>query len=105
MLLAKKVGVPKKYADFSDIFSKKLAAMLLNCLNINNYTEDFEPGKQPSYGPIYSLSLLESEILKTYIETNPTNKFVRLFKYPIKAHIFFVKKPDGSLYLCIDIRG
>lgn len=46
--------------------------------------------------------LVKLRILKTYIKINLANIFIRSFKSPINAVIFFVKKFDGSLYLYID---
>ena len=65
LLLAKKVSVPKEYANFSDISSKKLVAVLPERSNINKHTIDLEPDKQPPYKLIYSLGLVELETLKT----------------------------------------
>ena len=45
------------------------------------------------------------ETLKTYIETNLANGFIRLSKSPAGAPILFDRKPDGSLRLCVDYRG
>ena len=69
--------------------------------SINKYIIQLVESKQPSYGPIYSLHLVELKILKTYIKTNLVNGFVRPSNSPIDAFIFFVCKPNGSLYLCI----
>ena len=54
-------------------------------------------GKQPPYGPIYSLGLVELETLKAYIETLLKIRFIRPFKYPAGASILFHKKPNGSV--------
>ena len=61
-----------------------------------------EPGKQPPYGPIYSLGAVELGTLKTYIETNLANVFICPSKSPAGAPILFDRKPDGSLCLCVD---
>ena len=61
--------------------------------------------QQPSYGSIYSLGLIELETLKTYIDTNLANGFIRLSKSLVKASIFFDKKSDKSLWLCVNYRG
>lgn len=37
--------------------------------SINEHTIKLVEGKQPPYRPIYSLKLVELEILKTYIKT------------------------------------
>ncbi len=58
--------------------------------------------QQPPYGPIYSLSLVELEILKTYIKNNLANGFIKPSKSPVGAPILFDKKLDRSLRLCLD---
>ena len=45
------------------------------------------------------------EILKTYIETNLANGFIRPSKSSAGASILFDRMPDGSLRLCVDYRG
>ena len=45
---------------------------------------------------------MELETLKTYIEPNLANGFIRSSKSPIGALIFFDWKPDGSLCLYMD---
>ena len=47
----------------------------------------------------------ELEVLRTYIEENLENGFIRHSKSPAGAPIFFVKKKDGSLRLVVDYRG
>ena len=97
--------VPVEYSDYNNIFSAENAAELLENNGINEHTIKLEEGKQPSFGLIYSLGLLELGILKTYIETNLANGFIHPSKSPTKISIFFDWKPNGSLRLCIDYRG
>lgn len=70
------VFVSTKYLDSANIFSEKLAIVLLENTKINVYTIELEEGKQPLYRLIYSLDLVKLEILKTYIKTNPVNSFI-----------------------------
>lgn len=84
---------------------KDLAAELPEHTGINDHAIDLIDGQQPPYGPIYSLGPEGLETLKTYIETNLANVFIRPSKSPAGAPILFVKKPDGSLWLCVDYRG
>ncbi len=86
-------------------FSFDLAMELLENTGINEHAIELVEGKQPPYGPIYSLSSVELETLKTYIETYLKTRFIRPFKSPAGAPIFFDKKPDGSLHLCVDYLG
>ena len=72
---------------------------------MNEHTIEVKEGKQPPFGPIYSLGSVELETLKTYIKTNLANKFIRPFKFPARALILFDWKPDRSLHLCIDYWG
>ena len=53
----------------------------------------------------YSLKPVELETLKTYIETNIANGFIRSSKSSIGAPIFFDRKSDRSLRLCVDYRS
>ena len=96
--------MPNKYTDFADIFSPKLATKLLEH-RISNYAIKLLDNQQPPYGSIYSLGPVKLEILKTYIENNLANGFIRPSKSPAGAPILFDKKPDGSLRLCVDYRG
>ena len=50
--------------------------MLSERTELNEYGIDLENGKQPSYGPIYSLGPGELETLKTYIETHLKTGFI-----------------------------
>ena len=97
--------VPAEYSNYSNVFSAKIAAELPENTRINEHPIELEEGKQPSFRPIYSLSPVEWETLKTYIETNLANGFIRPSKSPAGAPIFFDQKPDGSLRLCVDYQG
>ena len=79
--------------------------MLPEHTEINTHAIELEEGKQPPYRPIYSLGPVELETLKTYIETNLANGFIRFSKSLAGAPILFDQKPDGSLRLCVDYRG
>ena len=71
---------------------------------IHEHAIELQDDKQPPHGPIYSLGLMELETLKTYIETHLKTGFIRPSKSPAGAPILFDKKPDGSLWLCVDYR-
>lgn len=90
------ISVSSKYANFVDVFSKNLIAKLIKLTKINNYAINLIKGQQPSYGPIYSLKLVELKILKTYIETNMANGYIKPSKSSADASILFVKKCNDS---------
>ncbi len=73
--------------------------------SMNEHTIKLVKDKQPPYGPIYSLGLVELETLKTYIKTHLKTGFIRPSKSPTGVSIFFDQKPDGSLRFCIDYQG
>lgn len=102
LLEAKKVTIPAIYLDFTNLFSKKLAAELLERSDINKHSIIIEPGKQPPYGPIYNLDLVKLGILKAYIKTNLANNFIWPSKLPTRAPILFVWNPDNNLRLSVD---
>ena len=105
LLLTEEVTVPVEYSDFADVFSEKSANVLPEQTGANEHAIELEEGKQPPYRPIYSLRPVELKTLKTYIKTNLANGFIRASKSPAGAPILFVRKPDGSLRLCVDYRG
>ena len=57
---------------------------------------------KPPLGPIYSLSQSELSALRTFIDENVANGFIRLSNSPFGAPVLFVKKKDSSLRLCVD---
>ena len=105
LLLAKEVTVPTKYSDFADVFLKKSANVLPERTWANEHAIELKEDKQPPYKPIYSLGPVEFKTLKPYIKTNLANGFIRTSKSPAGAPILFVRKPNGSLCLCVDYQG
>ena len=74
-------------------------------IGINKLTIELIEGKQPLYGPIYSLGPVELETLKAYIKTYLKTGFIWPSKSLAGASIPFDKKSNGSLRLCVDYRG
>ena len=68
-LFIKEVKIPDEYSDFADVFLEEKALVLPERTKLNEHTINLEDGKQPPYGPIYSLGPVELKTLKTYIET------------------------------------
>ena len=68
--------VLSKYADYADVFSFDLAMELPENTSINEHAIKLQNGKQPPYGPIYSLGPVELETLKTYIKTHLKTGFI-----------------------------
>ena len=104
-LLTKEVTMPVEYLDFANVFSEKSANVLPQRTGANEHAVELDEGKQPPYGPIYSLGPVELKTFKTYIKTDLANGFIRASKSPAVAPILFVCKPNGSLRLCVNYRG
>ena len=69
---------------------------------INEHTIKLKKDKQLFFESIYSLELIELEILKTYIKTNLANSFIWPSKFLTRVLILFDKKLDRNLYLCVN---
>lgn len=90
LLVAKEMAILAEYLDYIKVFLKEFVIKLYECFDINKYLINLESSKLPPYGLIYSLKPVEFKTLKTYIETNLGNDFIRLFKSPTKIFILFV---------------
>ena len=104
-MLTKKVTLPAKYTNFSDVFLKESAEMLSKRTGINKHVINLKDVKQPSYGPLYSLGPVELETLKTYMKINLANGFIQPSNSLANAPILFIRKPNNSFWLCIDYQG
>lgn len=51
------------------LFYIKIALMLPQQTDLNKYAIELKDGKQLFYGPLYSLGLVQLEILRTYMKT------------------------------------
>ena len=105
VLMSEKTGIRVEYSDFSNVFSSDSVAELSEYTGINNHPINLLDNKQPPYGRIYSLGLVELETLKTYIKANLASNFIKPSKSPAGAPILFIWKKDGSLCLCVNYRG
>ena len=96
--------LPKEYHEFADVFSKKEAEKLPEHRKYDHHIP-LQEGTTPPFGPVYSLSPRELEVLQKYIDDNLRKGFIKHSQSPCGAPILFVKKPDGNLRLCVDYRG
>ena len=69
---------------------------------MNKYAIKLKEDKHPLFRFIYSLGLVELEILKTYIKTSLANNFIQLFKSLVEAPVLFDKKSNRSFHFYID---
>ena len=90
--------------DFNDVFPDDLPAGLPPDRGVAHKI-DLEPGASASFGPVYRLSASEAEELKKQLEELEEKGYIRPSKSPFGAPVLFVKKPDGSMRLCVDYRA
>jgi hypothetical protein len=93
--------IPSHYKEFKYVFKKKNVNILSKHWPYNY----FEEGVQSPFKPIYNLSQDELLTLHEYINKNLENGFIWHSKFPTSAPINFVKKKDGSLWICVDYQG
>lgn len=78
---------------------------LLENTGINEYAIQLVKKEQPSYRFIYAFNSVEWVTLTAYIKTHLKTGFIQPSKSPAWAFIFFDKKLNGSLWLCINYWG
>jgi hypothetical protein len=96
--------VPTEYHKFLPLFSEAEANKLLPHRPYGCHIA-LKEGFTPQFSPIYSLSRTELKALRKYLDENLSKGFILVSSSPAGAHIVFIKKGDGSLYLCVDYRG
>ncbi len=97
--------VLSKYADFVDVFLPKSTLEFPKHTGVYDHAIELVDNWQPLYGPIYSLDQVKLEKLKTYIKNNLVNNFIKSFKSLARTLIFFDKKSDKSLRLCVNYQS
>jgi hypothetical protein len=96
--------IPKEYHEFLPLFSETLAKTL-PVHRPYDHKIPLREGFTPPYGPLYRLARTELQALKEWLEENLSKGFIRASSSPAALPILFVKKPDGTLRLCVDYRG
>ena len=92
-------NVLSKYHEFRNVFSKSHANTLPTHQPYDSKIE-LEDGVTPPFGPIYSLSPHELQILREFIDEHLANSLICLTHSPSGALVLFIKKKHGSLPLC-----
>ena len=63
-----------------------------------------ESEKKPTFGLIYFLSEKKLAILKDYLNENLKKEYIRSSIFSAGYFIFFIKKKDSTLRLCVDFK-
>jgi hypothetical protein len=96
--------LPSQYAEYADVASEDNAKALAEHSS-HDLAIDLAPETQPPHLPLYNLSMMELEVLRTYLTDYMARGWIRRSKSPAGAPILFVKKKDGTMRLCVDYRG
>jgi hypothetical protein len=91
---ASKLGVPAKYHDFMDVFSKQKANKLAPHRSYD-LKIDIDEGTHPPLGPIYPLSQSELSAVCEFLDEHLSIGFIRPTKSLYGAPVLFVKKKDS----------
>ena len=97
--------IPECYRDLVDVFSKSESQTLPPHRGHLDHHIPLEKDAKPVFGPIYNLSELELKVLKQYVSEKLKQGIIRPSTSPFGSPVLFVKKPDGSLRLCVDYRA
>ena len=96
--------IPHDYDKWAHLFEEETDARALPKHQPWDHEIELEPGKEPTFGPIYALSEKELGVLRGYIDENLKKGFIRESKSPAGYPILFAPKKDGKLRLCVDYR-
>ncbi len=96
--------IPKTYKDLENVFLPSNANSLPQHRD-EYHAIELEPGKTPSFGPLYNLSEYQLKTLREYIDKNLANRIIWPHKSSARALVLFTPKPDGTLRLCVDYHG
>ena len=88
--------------DFPDVFPDDIPDLPPD--REVDFTIDLIPGTEPISIPPYRMAPTELRELKAQLEELLSKGFIRPSISPWGAPVLFVKKKDGSLWLCIDYR-
>eukprot|EP00122_Pirum_gemmata_P002751 Pgem_evm1s2481 len=101
-------GIPKKYADYADVFAEDgVDEKKTNLPNHRHYDLEIklvDGSELPKPQKIYPLSPIQLKALKEYIDMALAKGWISPSKSPLGAGCFFVPKPNGGLRLCINFR-
>lgn len=81
-----------EYLNYANVFLPELAMKFPEHTEINNHFIDYRQKKQSPYCFIYSLGLVELEMLKFYIQTHSKIGFFYFSNLSAVAFIFFDQK-------------
>ena len=95
--------LPHEFHEFLELFSEKEINKLLPHRPYDHKI-NFIKKKQSGYGPLYSMSQGEFQVLKKFFDENLTKGFIRASSSPTASPILFARKPGGSFRFCVNYK-
>jgi hypothetical protein len=96
-------GLPSIYHEFKQVFGEE-EFKVLPPHRPYDLSIDLKEGAKLHHGPLYSMTELESQTLKKWIDEELAAGKIRRSELEAGAPVMFVKKADGSLRLVVDYR-
>ena len=78
-------ALPPKYHDFTDIF-QAADKQSLPKRGLHDHAIDLEPGQQPLFEKLYSMSPAELDVLKVYLNNAVKAGIIRKVILPVMCH-------------------
>ena len=94
-------SIPVEYQDLQGAFSEE-ASNELPEHGVSNMKIEFKKGQEPRNKGLRPMSLSELEELRQYLEENLEKSWIQKSKSHVSALFVFVKKKDGSIWVCVD---
>jgi hypothetical protein len=95
--------LPPRYYRYRDVFSKTAAEELPEHRPYDHKIVLEEPLPN-SYSPLYKQNVEELEATKLYVQEQLRNGWIEHSRSPFASPILCVRKPNGSLRICVDYR-
>ena len=97
--------IPWQYRDYKSVYNRQYSDEIPPHRSFDHAIDMIE-GKEPTWGPIYTLSEKELQVLWKYLDIMLKRGKIRPSKSPAGVPILFVPKDHGhGLRLCVDYRG
>ena len=93
-----------EFHEFFELFSGKKINKLLPHRPYDHKI-NFIKGKQPGYGPLYSMSQGKFQVLKKFLDENLTKGFIRASSSPTASPVLFARKQGGNFRFCVSYRA
>ena len=95
--------VPEKFHRWIKVFGKKQSERM-PIRKLWDHAIDVKEGFVPRKGKVYLLSKEEREEVREFVKEQLRKEYIRLFKLPQTALVFFVGKKDGKKRMVQDYR-